>query len=64
VLKPKDETVEERRPYSKPQVQRVELVPEEAVLGACKGYNIYGPGTPGVEHCGLPFDACVLESQS
>jgi hypothetical protein len=62
VQKRKDETAEERRPYSKPRVQRVELVPEEAVLAACKGYDLSGP--PGLAHCGLPFDACLLESDS
>jgi hypothetical protein len=33
-----------RKPYVKPQVHRVELRPEEAVLGFCKSSNSAGPG--------------------
>lgn len=32
-----------RRSYEKPQVTRVSLRPEEAVLGACKVSGIAGP---------------------
>ncbi len=32
-----------KRPYEAPTVQRVELRPEEAVLGACKTGNSGGP---------------------
>jgi hypothetical protein len=37
-----------RKPYQKPEVQRVALRPEEAVLGACKALNgTVGGGTAG-----------------
>jgi len=32
-----------RRPYLKPEVKRVQLKPEEAVLGWCKISGNYGP---------------------
>ncbi len=35
--------VQAKRPYEPPTVQRVELRPEEAVLGACKTGNSGGP---------------------
>jgi hypothetical protein len=34
------------KPYEPPQVTRVSLRPEEAVLGACKTMTIPGPGAP------------------
>lgn len=37
-------TPELKKPYAKPQVKRVELRAEEAVLGACKTNNSAGPG--------------------
>jgi hypothetical protein len=43
--------VPERRPYEKPEIKRVALRPDEAVLGACKtagGSGPVGPGTCGV----------------
>lgn len=33
-----------KRPYGKPEIKRVSLTPEEAVLGACKAGNRLGPG--------------------
>jgi hypothetical protein len=33
---------EKRKPYCKPEMERVRLVPEEAVLGGCK---VLGAGT-------------------
>jgi hypothetical protein len=35
-----------RRPYAKPEVRKVHLRPEEAVLGNCKAGTISGPGVP------------------
>jgi hypothetical protein len=36
-----------RKPYQKPQVQMVKLVPEEAVLAMCKADVVQGgPGHP------------------
>ena len=35
---------EPRKPYVKPELRRIELRPEEAVLGACKTSGIAGPG--------------------
>lgn len=33
-----------RRPYVTPEVRKVHLRPEEAVLGNCKSSNVAGPG--------------------
>lgn len=46
----KDNTT--KKPYKKPQIKRVELKPEEAVLGACKTAITAGPAT-------LPCNAVV-----
>ena len=35
-----------RKPYAKPQLTRVTLRPEEAVLAACKTVGVGGPGQP------------------
>ena len=35
-----------RKPYAKPQLTRVTLRPEEAVLAACKNLSVGGPGQP------------------
>jgi len=35
-----------RKPYVKPKIERVRLVPEEAVLAACKGFGGEGPTSP------------------
>lgn len=34
-----------KRPYSKPQLSKVPLRPEEAVLGACKSFGLGGPAS-------------------
>jgi hypothetical protein len=34
-----------KKQYEKPQIKRVELRPEEAVLGFCKTTGQYGPGS-------------------
>ena len=37
---------ENRKPYQKPQIERVKLVPDESVLGICKaGGAASGPST-------------------
>jgi hypothetical protein len=52
----KDETPDRpKKPYEKPEISRVELHPEEAVLGACKNGGHSGPGQP---RCSFP-SACV-----
>jgi hypothetical protein len=45
-----------RRSYHKPQLQRVRLKPEEAVLGSCKVSGMSGPA--GAGNC-APLIACV-----
>ena len=37
------EREEKRRPYRKPELRRVQLRPEEAVLGNCKTSGTAGP---------------------
>jgi hypothetical protein len=34
-----------RKSYVKPEVKRVELKPEEAVLGGCKVSGVHGPAS-------------------
>jgi hypothetical protein len=41
----KDREVRVKKPYTKPRVKRVILVPEEAVLGGCKTASVSGPAT-------------------
>jgi hypothetical protein len=38
-----ERTPNQRRPYLRPEITRVPLRPEEAVLGACKSAGIGGP---------------------
>ncbi len=33
-----------KKPYAKPTLMKVQLKPEEAVLGACKNTGTVGPG--------------------
>ena len=51
--------LEARKPYQKPALERVRLVPEQAVLDVCK----QDTGTLGsngtVTGCGLGFNQCV-----
>jgi hypothetical protein len=37
------DTGQKKKPYVKPKITRVELKPEEAVLGGCKIAGISGP---------------------
>lgn len=44
----KDEEIDQRqpaarKPYARPEITRVPLKPEEAVLGACKTAGVGGP---------------------
>lgn len=47
-------TARSKKPYSTPQIRRVELRAEEAVLGACKTGSKVGPAQP---TCNVP-SAC------
>ncbi len=47
----KPDEIGPRKPYAKPQLTRVTLRPEEAVLAACKRMGVGGPGQP---TCVLP----------
>jgi hypothetical protein len=40
----KQDTVQLKKPYSKPELRKVPLRPEEAVLGFCKTSSSRGPG--------------------
>ena len=44
---PQPAPVAGKRPYTSPVVSRVELRPEEAVLGNCKSATANGPGGGG-----------------
>ena len=35
-----------KKPYQKPEIRKIELRPEEAVLGGCKDASTGGPGSP------------------
>lgn len=47
-----------RRSYAKPRLERVELVPEEAVLQACKAGKYNLPGVCGLSLCVWVFTIC------
>ncbi len=48
------ETSKKKR-YGKPELSRVDLKPEEAVLGACKTSGTAGPGGP---NCNILLGGC------
>jgi hypothetical protein len=50
----------EKRPYVKPEMEQVKLVPEEAVLAGCKTAAIIGPQFTG----GCTDAALCLEQRS
>lgn len=52
--KQKDEIQTERKPYRKPELERVKLMPEETVLGACKNPGLDGCNPPGQPVSQLP----------
>ena len=35
-----------RKPYLRPELSKVQLRPQEAVLGGCKTMGVGGPGNP------------------
>ena len=43
-----------RRPYRAPELQRVRLVPDEAVLASCKSNVTAGPAGPVKKCTGIP----------
>jgi hypothetical protein len=42
-----------RKPYKKPEVKKIALKPEEAVLGGCKVTSQTGPGYAGCNLVGV-----------
>jgi hypothetical protein len=40
-----EKAIKEKKPYVKPEIKKVELRPEEAVLGNCKTGVSAGPGS-------------------
>jgi len=56
-MEKRDHALGERKPYSKPAVERVRLVTDEAVLAACKVSGEVGQGASaqfcGTGDCGL-----------
>lgn len=58
----------ERKAYRKPRIEKVSLVPDEAVLGGCKTSNGGGQGLPygsgsSCELAGVP-SACQVDGTS
>lgn len=43
-----------RRPYQPPQLRRVSLVPDEAVLASCKNASTQGPAGASIKCTGAP----------
>ena len=41
--KPKERSERQKKPYSKPELKKITLTPEEAVLGFCKMTGKTGP---------------------
>lgn len=48
----------QKKPYIKPEVKRVQLKPEEAVLGSCKTTGFSGPASIG--NC-APLGNCHVQ---
>lgn len=57
--KPEQETQQPRKPYRKPELRKVMLKPDEAVLGYCKTDNKRGPG---IGVCDSPVRCYVIGS--
>ena len=49
---PKERVERQKKPYLKPEIRKVTLTPEEAVLGACKTTSGTGPAAA---NCGNPI---------
>jgi hypothetical protein len=53
-----------KKPYQKPEVAQVSLVPNEAVLEVCKNHELVAAGPTGGSHCehpvlsGMPAPPC------
>jgi hypothetical protein len=43
-----------RRPYRAPELRRVSLVPDEAVLASCKNASVQGPQGASIKCTGIP----------
>jgi hypothetical protein len=43
-----------RRPYRAPELRRVNLVPDEAVLASCKNASVQGPQGASIKCTGIP----------
>ncbi len=54
-----NQTGEQKKPYVKPEVNEVELRPEEAVLGACKKASAVGPLQA---TCNIPSNCSTISS--
>ncbi|MEE9501666.1 MAG: hypothetical protein V3V48_06290 [Candidatus Aminicenantaceae bacterium] len=57
--KPEQETHQSKKPYKKPELKKVALKPDEAVLGYCKSDNKRGPG---IGVCDSPTRCYVIGS--
>jgi len=47
-----------RKQYKKPVIERVNLLPQETVLGGCKFQSSYIPGPPDSDNCKLGAVNC------
>jgi hypothetical protein len=62
MTKTRREMKDRRKPYRKPQVEQVEVVPEEAVLGGCKVPGVFGGTDPiYVEDCLAETGPCYTQ---
>jgi hypothetical protein len=52
--RPRSTPAEARRPYAPPHLQRVSLVPDEAVLATCKNTTTQGPSGASAKCTGAP----------
>ena len=55
--KPSEDRGKQRRPYKKPELKRVLLRPEEAVLASCKFQGGSGPGS---NNCRRGQTSCLV----
>lgn len=54
MLKPRSTPAAGRQPYARPRLQRVSLVPDEAVLATCKNTTTQGPAGASAKCTGAP----------
>jgi len=57
LMKQEQGSEDQRKPYLKPEVEQVELVAEEQVLGGCKNSTSVGP----LEMSDCITDDCILD---